>query len=405
MRWPVLLFFLCAPFLLCVPSLAANCTNNASCPVECPGTAASTTFTAITNTAYTSPAGTAIASTDCLYSFRYDSGTTACFTDHAFHLNNGQCVMNVFKPHGFANSSLLWVICFHGGGGWGGNSEGCFGGGNTSLTPILLIQQYLDYPNPQGGKGIGIIEIDYTLGSQTGGPAVYPQQYQDLFCSESFVLNGDLGFTPTAPLGFYGPSWGGNLAWIAANIPAGGGVYGVSATCLGGADVRAASARAVYAWPSMSYAQPSGASTWSNTNATGSGAINFDLSCSTALTCFNADVATNATPYLQINSTNLAQIRSVAPFFQFTATDQIIEPYWASNAQGNLAYTVNAYQALGLTPAVKVYTQAYCTILGYSNCGGANQGHELGLGNVGKFSLDDAFKFLLNVTGGTTVSL
>ncbi len=343
-----LIFF---AILSCIPAFAANCTDAGTCPTECPGTAGSLTFGAIPNTAFTSPAGTSIASTDCLYSIRYDSTTSACPTDHAVHANPGQCIMAVFMPNGVAASSLFWIVCYHQGGGSAGNAEGCFGPAGTSI-PIQLIQLNLDSPNPVGGRGIGIIEVEYRL-STSPGVATFPAQFQDVACSVSFVQAGALlGFVPPM-LGYIGFSWGAELSFWAGNIPTS--VYGASGTCLS-PDLRPASSRTASVDPLMSWAKPNGSAGYDfNSSGAATTAIKNALNCSSQATCQTADAALNGTPYLNITSGNLNQM-SNTQMFEWVNGDQITTPYWSSNTAGNAVYTISAYQTLGIAPAVKIYT-------------------------------------------------
>jgi uncharacterized protein (TIGR03437 family) len=361
------------------PAFASNCTNTGTCPTNCANTADSTTFAAIANTAYTSPAGTTITSTDCVDEIPYDTvGSYPACNSVTVTYN---CV-NAFMPHGFAPSSLFWILCWHGGGGNAGYYNACFGPCSAGCTkyPIQLIQQYLDTPNPVGGKGIGIVEFEYCWSQETG--CRFPFQAQSVSCGISWVMAGNLGFIPTM-LGYYGPSWGGALSFWAGNVPTS--VYGASPTCLS-PDARPAQSRTVSAWAPMVWMQPDGSSLWENgmyddNGATAHAALEDALNCSSQPTCYANDVSLNATPYLQIDSGNLSRIQSNAQMFQFGATDTLIEPYWSGNTAGQLAYPLQKYQALGITPASVVYP----------NCG-----HECDLGDIGTGTMRDAFNFLLN---------
>ena len=218
----------CLPLVVVIsfPAFASNCTNAGTCPAGCTGTVGSTTFAAIADTAYTSPAGTTIASTDCVNSVPYD--TFGSYPNCTNATVNYYC-MNAFMPHGFDPATLFWILCWHGGGGNSGYWTNCLGPGvsGTTTYPIQLIQQYLDAPNPVGGKGIGIVELEYCWSTVAG--CEFPAQARAVSCGISWVMAGNLGFIPTT-LGYYGPSWGGALAFWAGNVPAS--VYGASPTCL-----------------------------------------------------------------------------------------------------------------------------------------------------------------------------
>jgi uncharacterized protein (TIGR03437 family) len=386
-----LLFIVLFVCTISFPAFASNCTNTMTCPADCPGAAGSLSFSPIANTAYTSPLGTSIPSTDCIFSIPYDSAGTPCPGAGGLVFNPGNCITAAFKPHGYAASSLFWIVCWHGGGGFGGLAEACFGGGNDTIAPIELVQRYLDTPNPVGGKGIGVVLVSYPI-STSPGTATFPAQFRAVACSISWMMAGKLGATPSI-LGYYGPSWGGTLSFWAGNVPTS--AYGASLTCLN-PDRRPQQSRTVSAWPPMVWMQPAASSLWENGSYTDNGATAHEamedaLNCSSLQTCYANDVSLNATPYLQINSGNLTQIESNAQMFQFGATDTLVQPYWSGNTGGQFVDPMQRYWALGIAPLTVVYP----------NCG-----HECDLGNVGTGTMRDALNFLLNtptiLTGGVT---
>ena len=394
MRLHLLLFCILSAIL----AIAANCTNTDTC-AACPATKGSLTFAAIANTAYTSPAGTTIASTDCITQICVDSlnscnASSNCSTS----LPAWNCMQSAFAPHGVALSSLFWINCWHGGGGYSGFAYSCFGpSSGITTTPVIIIQQYLDKPNPVGGKGVGIILWEYPWSNTTacencGGN--FPVQFQAVACDVSWVMSGALGFVPTT-LGYYGPSWGGELAFWAGNVPTR--VYGASSTCLS-PDARPAQSRTVSAWAQMSWFQPYNSSSYTNNgSANVITALNGQFGTSTYATGYTADLAAAASPYLQITGANLSQIQSNQQMFQFTSTDQVVEPSWSGG--GNMVVTVQQYQALGITPMVVIYPDGPSGCNNYNSLGG----HEICLGNLASpnTTMNDAFNFLLNVPGAS----
>jgi hypothetical protein len=376
---------LCTLFLVPVKLKAlSNCVQAGSC--TCTTTAGSTTFMAIANSAYTSPLGTSYASVDCIESICIDS-FNSCTPTTCGNLNvNSNCAA-VWMPHGFDPNKLFWILCWHGGGGFSGYSITCLGG-SSNTDPIQLIQLYIDTPNPIGGKGIGVVFFDYPWSNDAsvcpncGGN--FPIQFYSVACGISYVEAGISGLLSNAPvmLGYYGPSWGGELAFWAGNVKSS--AYGTSSTCLS-PDKRPALSRTVSAWPLMSWCNPLNLSSYTNNSSSAvTQALNDQFQVSSYGPCQTADSAagsgTGASPYLQISSANLGLINTNSQFFQFGSIDPIVVPTWAGG--GNYTDTVNAYTTLGLTANARIY---------------AGCDHECDLGKIGSGTMADAFNFLLNV--------
>jgi hypothetical protein len=395
LKYLIVFVLLFLPLFNAPHALASNCTNdtpNADCgnaanSYACP-TFGSTTFTAIADTAYTSPNGTSIASTDCIDGISYDSESGTCPSSDTFF--SGDCLM-AFKPHGYANSSLFWILCWHGGGGFGGQAITCWSaesGDKSGLDNyVRVIQECIDL-----GKPCGVISFNYQLSVSPGTmpDPIFPTQTKDVSCGISWAM-ANLGSPST--LGYYGPSWGGELSFWAGNVPSS--VFGTSSTCLS-TDARPAHSITVSAWPLMSWAQPLASAGIDNGDANTTQGIQDALNCSTTAACRTTDSSLNASPYLQITGSNLAQIKSNQQMFQFTSTDQVVEPYWSGNAGGNAVDSIKGFQALGITPLMNIYPNGPSNLNNYNSTGG----HEIGLGNIGIASMGDAIRFLLNLNSG-----
>jgi hypothetical protein len=380
--------------LLPIGLFAANCVDAGTCPVNCPTTAGSTTFAAIPNTAYTTPGGTSIASTDCIAFICIDTANS-CSATACQSLTPIVTCAQAYMPHGANPNTLFWVLGWHGGGGFSGYGAEAFGtSGGLSRYPIKLIETYRDTPNPVGGTGIGIVEFDYAWSPTSPAcpscTGLYPVQPQAAACGVSYVMAGISGLLSGGPatLGYYGPSWGGIMVAF-ATVPSSA-YGGPSGTCIP-SDARPANYRAVEAWPPYSWCQPHNNSSYTNSvGAAPQTAYNGQFGTSTYAGCYTADAAANsgvgASPYLSLSSTNASQLLTGKNFLQFGATDTTVEPYWAGG--GTAVVAVSGYQGIGTTPVMTVYP----------NCA-----HECDLDSIATGGTKgDAFNFLLNVGIGTS---
>jgi hypothetical protein len=195
--------------VFCASPAFALCNYNspvAGCPADCPAKGGSLTAAPIPGSGWTQGA-TTTASVDCLFQINFDSrypcsnafGKTAC--------------MQVFFPHE-RPANLYWIFCWHGGGFSGALAASCMGHGNTTYSPVAMVQLFLDTPNPVGGKGIGIIEVDSLLAITPGVNTFPAVGWQSPKCAVWYTLGNQASFGGNWDIvGNYGPSAGGSTAW------------------------------------------------------------------------------------------------------------------------------------------------------------------------------------------------
>jgi uncharacterized protein (TIGR03437 family) len=259
--------------------------------------------------------------------------------------------MQVFFPHE-RPANLYWIFCWHGGGYSVGLAAGCMGNGNTSYSPVSMIQRFLDTPNPVGGKGIGIIEADSLLAAP--GVNTFPVVgWQSPKCAVWYALANQASFGGNWNIvGNYGPSAGGSTAWWVGQTS--DTLYPPS--CPTPPSRPPGGYRTAAAWPPTEFGLPLGNSFIDHTDSTGvSGMYNL-LNANSTATVRSQDMALNASPILNITQANYAFL-SQPLMMQFGDIDTIVKPTWNSGAGGNSVEAMARYAALNppLTPVDIIY--------------------------------------------------
>jgi hypothetical protein len=394
MKSPLLILFFA---LASVPSaFGSGCNRNdqSGCPavdphtgiapwVDCGAAASSSTPYSIPNTTIMYADGTT-SSVSCLFAQIYDSDFP-CTTGATF--GSVDC-LDVFWPTNVDLAGIQWVICYHGGGGFGGYREGCFGAGDTPLVAVESVQKYARRRNRLGGVGVGIVMVDYRLATAIG-TNTFPAGAQDAKCAAWWVLanlpsliSGGPQVAPSI-LAAMGPSWGGNTAWVVGNTS--NSFYGTSGTCTAPAAYPSGGFVGASLWPAMSWALPSGNSGYDGNGAAPfTQAIQQQLDSNVLATIRANDAALHGSPCQNITNANAAFL-SPNWYFLWGASDTIVQPTWNSGAGGQEVCTMAAYAALSspMTPTYVIAT-------------GADATHEGGLGaGINDTAISNAFEFIL----------
>lgn len=388
-----------------------NPSNTSGCPASFPGFRTSTTPTAVPGTGYTIN-GVTTASVDVFWGVPYNR--TVCPYNPGSGGKQSSCDLAVVMPHEAPSNPNNYeiVFCFHGGGGSNGGVElsDCWASDTGPVQQsVLYVQKYLGTANAVGGKGIVLILVNYrlTAGGGSYGTNSFPAQWQDAKCAVWHVLANSSTFPGNRSLiGMYGPSWGGTMAWWAAETP--DNAYAPS--CDSPAPATDPQYRVVSAWPALDWLYPLNNGSFDNVNLTNGyqeaiiGQMNSNVESTIQANC--AALSPSCDPVENIVSTNLAVYQNVQAMFQFgsygnscATADCLVMPYWNTLGVtegttgrapgGNLYNLATAFD--GLSMPIRPYMQIL-----WPNCY-----HECDTASTPSGSQIDAFNFLM-MTAQTT---
>lgn len=325
--------------LLAPVAFGAVCSNNdfTGCPPrDCPTTFGSTTFAVIPNTSFTVNGVTDTIS--CIWGIPYDTLTGgSCTSTYLPGGDPNQCLAVYAPTHVVQHPAV--IINYHSGGGFAGTWQN-WGGSFDPLT-IISLQRYLARNNRSGGTQMVMVLPNYRLATSIGVNP-HPAGAQDAKMVVNWVLDklpGLLGIAPITMLHPIGFSWGGNMAWVAGNLPPG--FYGHSGTGVSPDATPANGFVGASAYSDMSWTVPNGNSSWENDQSNTK--FKNQLNSSVLATAQANDASTHGSPASNIISANIASI-SRKWFCAYGSMDPTAVPVWAGG--GNKVYTEAQYAAL-----------------------------------------------------------